>query len=124
MCTRSSRGAAYPRVPYQRYAGIMPDCPMDRRCRMAGAVRWIAFLHSMRRTVRIHERDGRPANSCRVAALASVCAALAATRAEASLFSGEALDKVADIMAIVVLIVVPVVVIVVFWLVHVLPERF
>jgi hypothetical protein len=50
--------------------------------------------------------------------------ALAATRAEASLFSGEALDKVADIMAIVVLIIVPVVVIVVFWLVHVLPERF
>ena len=31
---------------------------------------------------------------------------------------------VADIMAIIVLIIVPVVVIVVFWLVHVLPERF
>ena len=47
-----------------------------------------------------------------------------ASRAEASMFSGEALDKVADIMAIVVLIVVPIVAIVVFWLVHVLPERF
>jgi hypothetical protein len=59
-----------------------------------------------------------------VVALASAGAALASTRADASLFSGEALDKVADIMAIVVLIIVPVVVIVVFWLVHVLPERF
>ena len=38
--------------------------------------------------------------------------------------SGEALDRVADIMAIVVLIIVPIVAIVVFWLVHVLPERF
>jgi hypothetical protein len=44
--------------------------------------------------------------------------------AHASIFAGETLDKVADVMAIVVLIIVPVVVIVVFWLVHVLPERF
>src|SRR5215467_3623616 len=49
---------------------------------------------------------------------------LGATASHASLFSGEALDKVADVMAIVVLIVVPIVVIVVFWMVHVLPERF
>jgi Protein of unknown function (DUF3302) len=49
---------------------------------------------------------------------------LLAAPARASMFSGEALDKVADIMAIVVLIIVPIVVIVVFWLVHVLPERF
>jgi len=49
---------------------------------------------------------------------------LLASPAFASLFSGEALDQVADIMAIIVLIVVPIVVIVVFWLVHVLPERF
>lgn len=41
----------------------------------------------------------------------------------ASMFKGEALDKVADVMAIVVLIVVPVVVIVLFWMVHVLPEK-
>jgi CBS domain containing-hemolysin-like protein len=44
--------------------------------------------------------------------------------AHAAFFQGEALDTVADIMAIVVLIVVPIVVIVLFWLVHVLPERF
>jgi hypothetical protein len=38
--------------------------------------------------------------------------------------SGETLDKAADVLAIVVLILVPVVGITVFWLVHVLPERF
>ena len=48
----------------------------------------------------------------------------ASAPALASMFQGETLDKVADVMAIVVLIIVPVVVIVVFWLVHVLPERF
>jgi len=41
----------------------------------------------------------------------------------ASLFSGEALDTAADVVAIIVLIVVPIVVIVVFWLLHVMPER-
>jgi len=56
--------------------------------------------------------------------LLAALAFLAAAPARASLFAGEALDKVADVMAIVVLIVVPIVVIVVFWLVHVLPERF
>ena len=49
--------------------------------------------------------------------------AFAATPARASLFSGEMLDTVADIMAIVVLIIVPVIAIVVFWIVHVLPEK-
>jgi len=50
--------------------------------------------------------------------------ALATGGAHASFLSGDALDAVADFMAIVVLIIVPIVVIVVFWLVHVLPERF
>ena len=57
------------------------------------------------------------------AALGAAIAVFASV-AHASMFAGETLDKVADVMAIVVLIVVPVVVIVVFWLVHVLPERF
>lgn len=90
---------------------------------MAGAVPWIDFLHSMRRSVQLRERRGRSKRSRRAADLACVWATLAASHAKASLFSGEALDKVADIMAIVVLIIVPIVVIVVFWLVHVLPER-
>lgn len=58
------------------------------------------------------------------AALAGVLASVASLPARASLFSGEALDKVADVLAVVVLIIVPVVAIVVFWMVHVLPERF
>lgn len=49
--------------------------------------------------------------------------ALAALPARASFLSGEALDTMADVLALVVLFVVPVVVIVLFWLVHVLPEK-
>jgi len=56
--------------------------------------------------------------------LTTALAAFAADPAHASFLSGEALDKAADVMAIVVLIIVPVVAIVVFWMVHVLPERF
>lgn len=51
-------------------------------------------------------------------------AALAALPARASFLSGEALDTAADVLAIIVLIFVPVVAIVVFWLVHILPEKF
>jgi len=50
-------------------------------------------------------------------------AALTATPAHASFLSGEALDTMADILAIVVLFLVPAVGIVVFWIVHVLPEK-
>jgi hypothetical protein len=49
--------------------------------------------------------------------------AIAAAPARASLFSGEMLDTVADVIAVVVLIIVPVIAIVVFWIVHVLPEK-
>jgi len=59
-----------------------------------------------------------------VRAVLGLALAAFAAQAEAAMFSGDALDKVADVMAIVVLIIVPVVVIAVFWLVHVLPERF
>ena len=57
-------------------------------------------------------------------AVASALSIFAAAPARASFLSGDALDAFADVMAVVVLIVVPIVVIVVFWLVHVLPERF
>ena len=53
-----------------------------------------------------------------------VLLALAALPAHASLFSGEALDKVADVLTLVVIILVPIVGVVVFWLVHILPEKF
>ena len=75
--------------------------------------------------MRRRARSSESASSIRAArAAAGLALALFASLARASLFSGEALDKAADIVAIVVLIVVPIVVIVVFWLIHVLPERF
>jgi hypothetical protein len=43
--------------------------------------------------------------------------------AHASLFQGETLDKVADVVAWVALIIVPIVAIGVFWMVHILPEK-
>ena len=48
---------------------------------------------------------------------------LAVGPAEASMFKGEALDKIANALAWVVLIIVPIVGIAVFWLVHILPEK-
>jgi hypothetical protein len=50
-------------------------------------------------------------------------ALLAAPPTQAAFLAGDALDTMADVMAIVVLFVVPIVVIVIFWLVHVLPEK-
>src|SRR5687768_15735666 len=55
--------------------------------------------------------------------LLGVVAALAAGPARASFLSGDALDTMADILAVVVLIIVPAAVIVLFWIVHVLPEK-
>ena len=49
--------------------------------------------------------------------------ALFASLAHASFLSGDALDTMADWIAIVVLVVVPIGVIVVFWMIHVLPEK-
>ena len=50
--------------------------------------------------------------------------ALAIAPARASFLSGEALDKAADVLAVFVIVVVPVVAVVIFWLVHILPEKF
>ena len=54
-----------------------------------------------------------------------VAAALVALprSASASIFEGETLDAVAEVLAWVVLFVVPVIAIGVFWLVHILPEK-
>jgi hypothetical protein len=43
--------------------------------------------------------------------------------ARASMFQGEALDQVADVLTWIVLIVAPVVALAVFWVVHILPEK-
>ena len=55
--------------------------------------------------------------------LGIACALGAASQAQASLLAGDALDTMADWVAIVVLCVVPVGVIVLFWLIHILPEK-
>jgi hypothetical protein len=56
--------------------------------------------------------------------VALLAAALsAAAPAHASLFSGDTLDLVANILAWVVLFAAPIIAITVFWLVHILPER-
>jgi len=47
----------------------------------------------------------------------------AASPAHAAFLSGEALDKAADVLAIIVIIVVPIFAIVLFWMLHVLPEK-
>jgi len=49
--------------------------------------------------------------------------ASAPTGAWASFLSGDALDTMADVLAIVVLCIVPIAAIVLFWLVHILPEK-
>ena len=61
--------------------------------------------------------------SRRSAAIAMWAAFAAAAPAHASLFSGDTLDFVADILAWVVLVIAPVIAISVFWLVHILPEK-
>ena len=50
-------------------------------------------------------------------------ALFAASPAHASLFSGDALDAVANGIAWVVILIVPVIAIAVFWIVHVMPEK-
>ncbi|HET6566047.1 MAG TPA: DUF3302 domain-containing protein [Xanthomonadales bacterium] len=49
--------------------------------------------------------------------------ALLPTLAQASIFAGETLDKVADVAAWVVLVIAPTIAIGVFWIVHILPEK-
>ena len=66
----------------------------------------------------------RGAVGSRAAAIAASVLALAFPGiARASFLEGEALDTMADWIAIFVIIVVPIGVIVVFWLVHILPEK-
>lgn len=52
-----------------------------------------------------------------------VLAVLTPTEAYASIFQGETLDKVANVMSWVVLVVAPTACIIIFWLIHILPEK-
>jgi CBS domain containing-hemolysin-like protein len=58
-----------------------------------------------------------------LAAGLGLAALAAASPAHASIFSGDTLDFVADILAWIVLFIAPAVAIAVFWMVHILPER-
>jgi len=60
-----------------------------------------------------------------IALRASTFAGLASAPAAAcaSFLTGEALDTMADVLAVVVLLLVPIAAIVLFWLVHILPEK-
>jgi CBS domain containing-hemolysin-like protein len=60
---------------------------------------------------------------CLRASLALLTLSVAALPAHASLFTGDALDAVANGIAWVVICVVPIIAIVVFWIVHVMPEK-
>jgi len=55
----------------------------------------------------------------------AICLALALAQAEAhaSIFKGEKIDKMADVLTWIVLIVAPLVAIVIFLLIHILPEK-
>ena len=59
----------------------------------------------------------------RLAAAVGLTLLAAPLTAHASFLQGEALDAVADWIAIAVLIIAPIVAITVFWLVHILPEK-
>ena len=62
-------------------------------------------------------------NPIRAANALAALALFSSPSAFASFLSGDALDTMADWVAIIVLIVVPIGAIVVFWLVHILPEK-
>jgi len=68
-------------------------------------------------------RAAAPRPSLPWTAAATLLALAMAPAAQASLFSGEALDTVADVMAWIVLIIAPVVAIGVFLIIHILPEK-
>jgi CBS domain containing-hemolysin-like protein len=72
--------------------------------------------------LRVRRQVGRGARARRLGA-AFLALAVLQTQAHASIFQGETLDKVADILSWIVIFLVPIVGIVVFWLVHILPEK-
>ena len=64
-----------------------------------------------------------PPDFHRLLLFVATATALLPCLAQASMFKGEALDTVADVISWAVLVIFPITVIVVFWLVHILPEK-
>jgi len=81
--------------------------------------------HDTKHTMKPYPASARPGplrrSRWRVAVLLGM--ALGPVHAHASIFQGEALDTLADVLAWAVLVIVPIVGIAAFWLVHILPEK-
>ena len=80
-------------------------------------------MHSINSQPQPAGARGRPGAKLKVFAALILACGLLPTSAHASMFKGEALDKMADVITWVVLIVAPVVGIVVFLAIHILPEK-
>jgi hypothetical protein len=65
----------------------------------------------------------RPGQRNRLWVLSVLATLLLPARAQASMFEGEALDTMADVLTWIVLIVAPTVGIAAFWMLHILPEK-
>ena len=98
---------------------------MDRKKLNNSTVPHQAWVTDSSRTANSAERNKRlPSLAPRLGLGLAVAIGLAgAVPAQASIFKGEMLDKVADVMSWLVLIVVPIIGIAVFWLVRILPEK-
>jgi Protein of unknown function (DUF3302) len=94
------------------------DLPNPGRGRMEPG-RWLAS-HTSSST---NEGDATVKTTRLLAGLMFMAILLHSTPAHASIFQGEALDTVANVLSWLVLIIVPIVGIVAFWLVHILPEK-
>ena len=72
--------------------------------------------------IQSHRSTGSGPSGRFVWLIAFACLALP-TQAHASLFHGETLDSIANVISWVVLVIGPIIGIVVFWMVHILPEK-
>ena len=81
--------------------------------------------HDTNHTMKPYPASARPGPRQRIRWRVAVLLgmALGPVHAHASIFQGEALDTLADVLAWAVLVIVPIVGIAAFWLVHILPEK-
>jgi CBS domain containing-hemolysin-like protein len=73
--------------------------------------------------MRIAKPPTSDARLSRGASLAVFALLASPANAHASVFHGETLDAIAEVLSWVVIVIVPLVLIVAFWLVHILPEK-
>jgi hypothetical protein len=83
-----------------------------------GAAALLSAMKSNRISIR-----SRPRSRYRLLTTGLLALIVCPVHAHASMFQGETLDKVANVLAWVVLVVAPAIGIAIFWLVHILPEK-